>query len=376
MNKDIELLIKENYKKKEALLSKYATLDGDSIRYHEMKEDIRPPFWHDADRIVHSLSYARYFDKTQVFSFNENDHVSRRMTHVQLVSKVARTIGRMLNLNEDLIEAGALGHDIGHTPLGHLGEAIINDISVRELGEFFKHNVQGVRTFMYIDHKGKGENLSLQVLDAILCHNGEMVNGEYHPKKKTKEEFLKEYNDCYINKDVSKKLVPMTLEGCVVRISDIIGYVGRDIEDAIMLGVLSREELPKEITDVLGNTNSSIVNTIVIDIVNNSYGKDYIKMSDEVYKALIDLKQFNYDHIYIKSNTKEQIEFYTKGFNVLFSKYLSDIENNNENSEIYRDFLSTKLPIYMDNTNHKRMVIDFLAGMTDEYFLDKCNKYM
>lgn len=376
MNKDIELLIKENYKKKEALLSKYATLDGDSIRYHEMKEDIRPPFWHDADRIVHSLSYSRYSDKTQVFSFNENDHVSRRMTHVQLVSKVARTIGRMLNLNEDLIEAGALGHDIGHTPLGHLGEAIINDISVRELGEFFKHNVQGVRTFMYIDHKGKGENLSLQVLDAILCHNGEMVNGEYHPKKKTKEEFLKEYNDCYINKDVSKKLVPMTLEGCVVRISDIIGYVGRDIEDAIMLGVLSREELPKEITDVLGNTNSSIVNTIVIDIVNNSYGKDYIKMSDEVYKALIDLKQFNYDHIYIKSNTKEQIEFYTKGFNVLFSKYLSDIENNNENSEIYRDFLSTKLPIYMDNTNHKRMVIDFLAGMTDEYFLDKCNKYM
>ena len=376
MNKDIELLIKENYKKKEALLSKYATLDGDSIRYHEMKEDIRPPFWHDADRIVHSLSYSRYSDKTQVFSFNENDHVSRRMTHVQLVSKVARTIGRMLNLNEDLIEAGALGHDIGHTPLGHLGEAIINDISVRELGEFFKHNVQGVRTFMYIDHKGKGENLSLQVLDAILCHNGEMVNGEYHPKKKTKEEFLKEYNDCYINKDVSKKLVPMTLEGCVVRISDIIGYVGRDIEDAIMLGVLSREELPKEITDILGNTNSSIVNTIVIDIVNNSYGKDYIKMSDEVYKALIDLKQFNYDHIYIKSNTKEQIEFYTKGFNVLFSKYLSDIENNNENSEIYRDFLSTKLPIYMDNTNHKRMVIDFLAGMTDEYFLDKCNKYM
>lgn len=376
MNKDIELLIKENYKKKEALLSKYATLDGDSIRYHEMKEDIRPPFWHDADRIVHSLSYSRYSDKTQVFSFNENDHVSRRMTHVQLVSKVARTIGRMLNLNEDLIEAGALGHDIGHTPLGHLGEAIINDISVRELGEFFKHNVQGVRTFMYIDHKGKGENLSLQVLDAILCHNGEMVNGEYHPKKKTKEEFLKEYNDCYINKDVSKKLVPMTLEGCVVRISDIIGYVGRDIEDAIMLGVLSREELPKEITDVLGNTNSSIVNTIVIDIVNNSYGKDYIKMSDEVYKALIDLKQFNYDHIYIKSNTKEQIEFYTKGFNALFSKYLSDIENNNKDSEIYRDFLSTKLPIYMDNTNHKRMVIDFLAGMTDEYFLDKCNKYM
>lgn len=376
MNKDIELLIKENYKKKEALLSKYATLDGDSIRYHEMKEDIRPPFWHDADRIVHSLSYARYFDKTQVFSFNENDHVSRRMTHVQLVSKVARTIGRMLNLNEDLIEAGALGHDIGHTPLGHLGEAIINDISIRELGEFFKHNVQGVRTFMYIDHKGEGENLSLQVLDAILCHNGEMVNGEYHPKKKTKEEFLKEYNDCYKNKEVSKKLVPMTLEGCVVRVSDIIGYVGRDIEDAIMLGVLSREELPKEITNVLGNTNSSIVNTIVIDIVNNSYGKDYIKMSDEVYKALVDLKQFNYDHIYIKSNTKEQIEFYTKGFNVLFSKYLSDIENNNENSEIYRDFLSTKLPIYMDNTNHKRMVIDFLAGMTDEYFLDKYNKYM
>ena len=317
------------------------------------------------------MSYARYSDKTQVFSFEDNDHISKRMTHVQLVSKVARTIGRMLNLNEDLIEAASLGHDIGHTPLGHLGERILNDISLRELGEFFKHNVQGVRTFMYIDKNGNGSNLSLQVLDAILCHNGEMVCGEYHPVKKTKEDFLKEYNDSYTDPTLTKKLIPMTLEGCVVRISDIIAYIGRDIEDAIMIGVFSRDQIPEHIKNVLGDNNRDIIATINNDIINNSYGKPYIKLSDEVYQAIVDLKQFNYDHIYSKANTKEAEEHYTRGFNLLFDKYLEDIEYNKKDSEIFTDFLNTKNDEFINNTVPKRRVIDFLAGMTDEYFMSK-----
>ena len=163
---------KTNFLLKESNLSKYATKSCDAIRLQPISEDIRPNFFRDIDRIIHSLSYSRYSDKTQVFSYKENDHISKRMIHVQLVSKVARTIGRALNLNEDLIEAIALGHDIGHTPLGHEGEYILDEISQRELGETFAHNVQSVRHCMYVENKGQGLNLSIQVLDGIMCHNG------------------------------------------------------------------------------------------------------------------------------------------------------------------------------------------------------------
>ena len=314
MDKEINKSIREQLKKRQNLLSEYACHDDEAIRFKPFKEDYRPPFWHDIDRIIYNLSYSRYSDKTQVFSFKDNDHISKRMTHVQLVSKVARTLGRMLNLNEDLIEAAALGHDIGHTPLGHLGEKILNDISMRELNEYFKHNVQGVRTYMEIDRDGLGSNLTLQVLDAVLCHNGEMVSGEYYPKKKSKEDFIKEYNESYRDKSISKKLIPMTLEGCVVRISDIIAYIGRDIEDAIMIGAFSRDQIPENIKRVLGDNNSDIIANINDDIINNSYGKPYIKMSDDVYRAIVELKKFNYENIYSKANTKEQIKEYEKKF--------------------------------------------------------------
>lgn len=374
MKEEMYKEIKLNFQKRQDLLNEYACRDQDVIRFKPLVEDHRTPFWRDIDRIIYNLSYARYSDKTQVFSYRQNDHLSKRMTHVQLVSKVARTIGRMLNLNEDLIEAAALGHDIGHTPLGHLGERILNDISKRELGEYFKHNVQGVRTYMYIDRQGEGSNLSLQVLDAVLCHNGEMVSGEYHPKKKTKEEFLKEYRDAYIDPNISKRLIPMTLEGCVVRISDIIAYIGRDIEDAIMIGVLSRDQIPENITKVLGNHNHTIIETITKDIISNSYGKPYIKMSDEIYKAIVELKQFNFDNIYSKANTEDAVSYYTRGFNLLFDKYLDDIIKNNENSEIYTDFLKWKNDDYKQKSGSKRIVIDFISGMTDEYFISKYNK--
>ena len=361
--------------KREEGLSKYATKSSSAIRLVSEEDDIRPPFFRDIDRIIHSISYTRYIDKTQVFSFLDNDHISKRIVHVQLVSKVARTIGRCLNLNEDLIEAIALGHDIGHTPIGHVGESILNDISKKELNEYFMHNVQSVRTYLDIDNNGLGKNLTVQVLDGILCHNGEILNNIYEPNfKKTKEDFLKEYHDCYKSIESSKKVRPMTLEGCVVRISDVIAYIGRDIEDAIQIGLLKRSDIPESITNVLGNNNKDIINTIILDIIKNSYNKPYIKLSDDVYKAIFALKDFNYEKIYKKANTKEKLAYYKDAFNKLYSKYLSDLEYTKKDSNIYTLFINNMNKKYLDNTSNKRKVIDFIAGMTDDYFIKSYEK--
>ncbi len=368
-------LVKENFLNKEKNLSKYATKSSDAIRFKEENEDIRPPFFHDIDRIIHSLSYTRYLNKTQVYTLNSNDHVSRRITHVQLVSKIARTIGRALNLNEDLIEAIALGHDIGHTPLGHAGEAILNRLSLKELGEYFAHNIQGVRYYMNVATDGKGLNLTLQTLDGIMTHNGEMLSPIYEPMAKDKEEFLREYNESYKDLKKSKTYRPMTLEGCVVRISDIIGYIGRDIEDAIMIDRFKRSDIPKEIREVLGDNNRDIVNTIVLDIINESIDKPYIKMSDKVYNALFALKKFNNDNIYSKSMTKEELDYYEIGINKLYHIYLEDIKSNNKESIIYKIFLNHQDKSYIESTNIKRQVIDFIAGMTDDFLVREIKKY-
>ena len=368
---DVEKQAKANFLNKEKYLSKYATKSSDAIRVNPDEEDIRPPYFHDIDRIIHSLSYTRYLDKTQVFTKSNNDHISKRITHVQLVSKIARTIGRALNLNEDLIEAIALGHDIGHTPLGHAGEAMLNEISLRELNQYFSHNIQSVRHLNYVENNGKGLNLCIQVLDGIMCHNGEILNSTYTPQEKDKELFLKQYMESYDDIVKSNKNHPMTLEGCVVRISDVIGYIGRDIEDAIMIGKLKREDIPKEIVDVLGCTNKEIVNNIILDIINNSMDKPYIKMSDAVYKAVFSLKKFNYEHIYKYSLSKEHLEYYKEGMNKIFDRYLSDIINNNYDSVIYKVFLNTQSDKYLKDTDDKRKVIDFIAGMTDEFFINE-----
>lgn len=360
---------KLNMLNKERYLSKYATLSSDAIRLkEETDDDIRTDFYRDIDRIMYSLSFLRYQNKTQVFSFKENDHIAHRMIHVQFVSRIARTIGRALNLNEDLIEAIALGHDIGHTPLGHAGEAMLNKISRRELGEYFAHNVQSVRNLMYLEKNGKGLNLSVQVLDGIFTHNGEILEPIYKPMDKSVDEFLDMYNTAYTDLAKSKTYSAMTLEGCVVRISDIIAYVGRDIEDGVRLGLIKKSDIPEEITNILGTKNGEIINTIIMDIIKNSIDKPYIKLSDDVYKALLDLKQFNSDHIYKRSMTLEEYAYYENGMVDIFNKYVKDLDENNKDSNIYKMFLGTKSDEYKKNTNHKRMVIDFIAGMTDKMF--------
>lgn len=363
-------IIKENMHKYENNVSKYATKDSSFKRLFKEEEDFRSPFFRDIDRIIHSLSYTKYLDKTQVFSFNDNDFVSKRMTHVQLVSKIARTIGRALKLNEDLIEAIALGHDLGHTPLGHVGESFLNKISVREGLGNFNHNVQSVRDLMFIDNFGEGRNLCIQTLDGILCHNGEFAKKKYFPKKKDIEEFLSEYENSYNENFDIKSLVPMTLEGCVVRISDMIGYLGRDIEDAIRIGVLKEKDLPKDITKILGKTNKDIINTIVLDIINNSYNKPYIELSDKIYNAIVTLKKFNYKNIYALAYTKEELIRFELMFNSLYNYYLNAILNNDINNSIYKVFLNNQNKEYKKE-NPKRIVIDFIAGMTDDYFMSE-----
>ena len=358
-------------------MNSLACKNEDAIYFKREENDFRTPFSRDVDRILYSLSFQRYMDKTQVFSFKENDHLTKRMIHVLYVSKIARTIGRALGLNEDLIEAGALGHDLGHTPFGHVGEAILNEISLKAGCGYFNHNVHSVRLLMNIENYGNGKNITLQTLDAILCHNGELVMGKYEPKwNKTKDEFLSDYERTYHDRNTSLQLIPMTLEGCVVRISDLIAYLGRDIDDAIRMKLLTWEDVPNNITSVLGKSNKEIVNSIVTDVINNSLGKNYIKLSNEVFEAIKNLKDFNYKNIYYKAYTEEEKQNLKDMLNTLYNAYINDLNNNNEESNIIKSYLANMSDEYKNNNSKERIVIDYIAGMTDDYTLKEYNKIL
>ena len=368
--------IKKDLLEREESLSEFACKSKNAILLREdtreKKNESRTVFSKDTDRIIHSMSYTRYIDKTQVYSFIENDHITHRVLHVQLVSKIARTIGKILNLNLDLIEAMALGHDVGHTPFGHMGEKFLNDICIKEKIGYFKHNAQSVRALKDIENV----NISLQTLDGILAHNGEMLQNEYKPKEKTKEQFLKELEESFVKEEYSKKITPMTLEGCVVRISDIIAYIGRDIEDAILVGSIKREDIPKEITNVLGSTNSDIVDLIIKDIIINSYGKGYISFSKELYEALLKLKNWNYEHIYKSKEAAKNKEILEVYFYKLFKKYkeylCEENQEKNESKTRFLDFINSRSNNYREHTSKERMIIDYMAGQTDSYFLNEC----
>ena len=355
-------------------LKDYACFDKDSIRLSYDDVDIRGEFFRDSDRIIYSKSYLRYMDKTQVFTHKGNDHVSRRMSHVQMVSKIARTIGRALSLNEDLIEAIALGHDLGHVPYGHFGESILNEISLENGEGVFMHNVESVRDLMFLENNGNGLNLTVQVLDGILCHNGELVLDKYSPVVKDKDRFLSDYYNCYKSVDNIINLRPMTLEGCVVRISDVVSYLGKDIDDAIMLGLLSWDMVPSSVTDILGDNNSDIINTIVMDIIKNSMDKPYITMSSKVNKAICDLKDFNYKNIYNNVYTPEEKDSIREMFRVIFNTNLSYLESGNTDESIFKTYLNEMSLDYRNNTSLARVVIDYIAGMTDDYFNKEYHK--
>ncbi len=368
-------IVENNEKREQLTLSPYACPSSAAERLHPEpipdSENIRPAYYHDTDRIIHSLAYSRYIDKTQVFFLFENDHITHRVLHVQLVSKIARTIGRFLRLNEDLIEAIALGHDIGHTPFGHDGERYLNEIC-EEMGiGYFRHNAQSVRWLQELEKGGEGLNLTLQVLDGILCHNGEAISEQYIPApRKTFEDFQLEYEKLWTEKDFGHDIKPYTLEGCVVRISDVIAYIGRDIEDAIIVKLITRDQLPEHVVRVLGNTNREIIDRLIRDLVQHSLGKPYLVFSPEIVGALHELRDFNYRYIYLSPVKQSQDTKIRAMFRQLFSALLEHVKENDTSSPIFYDFLDNMSPKYKENTPPARMVVDYIAGMTDDYFMD------
>ncbi len=360
--------------KEEERLSPIAAMNKNAIRRYndkKLERGYRQAFSVDSDRILHSRAYTRYIDKTQVFYLIRNDHITHRVLHVQLVSKIARTIGRFLGLNEDLIEAIALGHDIGHPPFGHDGEKMLSKICRKLNIGYFQHNIQSVQFLDRVEHGGKGWNLCLQTLDGILCHDGEIHNRKLKPKReKSFDSFENEMNTQKNNPDT--ELTPMTLEGCVVRMTDTISYVGRDIEDAIRLGIIRRGDLPNECIKILGDTNGTIVYNLVSDIIINSFQNVTISFGPEISDALKELKQFNYEKIYQNPEIKKPFGKIEILYEMLFEQYMADIEKENSSSVVFTGFLKDISNEYRDNHGSAEIVRDFIAGMTDQYFLDQC----
>jgi dGTPase len=346
-------------------------------RRAEKLQGYRQNFAQDADRILHSRAYARYIDKTQVFCLIRNDHITHRVLHVQLVSRIARTIGRYLLLNEDLIEAVSLGHDIGHPPFGHSGEAFLSQLC-REHGlPPFQHNIQSIRALDKLERKGRGWNLCLHTLDGILCHDGESHVRRLSPAH------LSGFTEFDLKVELKSAnpaldLQPMSLEGCVVRMADTVAYVGKDIEDAIILGLIKRSDIPARCAALLGETNGSIVYALVTDLIRNSLvpaaaqtGLEEIGsigFSAAVAEALEELREFNYRHIYMAPQTQEYMPMIELCYRHLFDHYLKNLENGTGDS-LDVDLLDDLDRAYVDSQPAAARVRDFIAGMTDDYFL-------
>lgn len=355
----------------------YRARNEDAIR---RKQDwdknklLRPAYVRDCEKIMHTPYYNRYADKTQVFSFYKNDDITRRALHVQLVSRIARNIGSLLGLNTDLIEAIALGHDIGHTPFGHAGERYLSECLQEHTGRYFNHNVHSVRVLDDILNR----NVSLQTLDGILCHNGEFAMQEYRPvKMEDFAHFDSKYEACYVDEEAIGKLVPYTLEACVVRICDMIAYLGKDRQDARRANLIVDDSIFDE--QAFGKSNPEIINNLIVNIVENSYGRDCIVMDDEYYKAIKATKKENYDKIYFNERVNRIYEERIRPmFHLMYERLLSDLKAGDTSSIIYKhhiDYVKENTATYgydkyLNETEPNQMVVDFIASMTDDYFVD------
>ena len=332
---------------------------------------IRTAFIRDTDKIIHCPYFNRYADKTQVFSFYKNDDITHRILHVQLVSRIARTIGKALCLNLDLIEAIALGHDIGHTPFGHEGEEFLDELLFSHTGRHFSHNIQSVRVL----DKIFPYNITLQTLNGIAAHDGEMELSEYHPKPlESFEEFDRQIEACFADKRNVRKLVPATLEGCVMRISDIIAYLGKDRQDAERAHIISNAEFEG---GAIGSYNAEIINNLIVNIVENSYKKPYIKMDEEHFAALKKAKADNYELIYKNDSVKSAMRGTVQPMMArVYERLLSDLVNGNFDSPIFTHHISFvnkahyKRDIPYEETEPNQLVTDYIASMTDDYFVD------
>lgn len=343
-----------------------AAFSKDHLRYFGAEDDHRLPYKRDVDRIIHSKAYARYADKTQVVYLVDNDHITHRSLHVQLVSGFSRGIAEILRLNLDLVEAIALGHDVGHPPFGHEGEGYLSELSLEYGNGAFAHPLQSCRLFSEIEPL----NLGLAVYDGFLCHDGGMREGTIVPAfGKTWEDHFREREEK--RQDPHRNFTPMTLEGCLVKLCDTMSYVGRDIEDAISLGILSREQIPKTL---LGNTNREILSVLAQNMIEKSYGKEYISLSDEVYAALKTLRNFNFKYIYTHPKLKVESQKIQRSYRILLDMLLKEAEQNGEGSYLWQHFVYNKPHRYIESSSLLQKAIDFIAGMTDGYFVKTLNK--
>ncbi len=358
--------------------SKFATLNEDAYRKREEPSDyLRSDFAIDRDRILHSGAYRRYQGKTQVFSFTNmfDEEMTNRSLHTTYVSQISRTIGKRLGLNLELIEAIALGHDLGHTPFGHDGEVALSKSCVEHGIGHFHHNIQSLHIIDNISSRGNGLNMTFQVRDGIISHDGEVHNTLLEPQRDKTEADIDEYvNTRKAGK--SYQWMPATMEGCVVRISDTIAYIGMDIEDAIRYKILAPDDIPVELTDYLGNSNSRIIDTLVKSVVSNSYNKTYVCFDDETSDFLLRLKKFNYAKIYTNEDVKKSRVIVEKSMKILFNQYMEDLDKEDKSSRIYTHFLNRKLDRYQKRFSKAEKVRDFIATMTDRYFNEEVKRYL
>ncbi len=320
-----ENLRQRQERREHEILSEYASFADESAGRDRKEEqcDIRTDFQRDRDRIIHCKAFRRLKQKTQVFLAPEGDHYRTRLTHTLEVAQNARTIARALLLNEDLTEAIALGHDLGHTPYGHAGERALHKI-MEDVGGFH-HNEQSVRVVERLEKDGLGLNLTKEVRDGILNHQ--------------------------------TKCTPATLEGKIVRLSDKIAYINSDIDDAIRAGIIKEKDIPEKLTDVLGNSTNKRLNTLVHDIVRNSEGKNEICMSEKVQEAMFKLRKFLFASVYTNPVAKGEEKKVDHIVHALYDYY---IENITELPEEFQKLLSEGEP-------ERRLVCDFIACMSDRY---------
>lgn len=372
-----ELIGRITEDRQKGITNPYATSDSACVRRngdHDIPNLWRPAYIRDIEKIMHLPYYNRYADKTQVFSFYHNDDIARRASHVQLVSRIARNIGSVLGLNTDLIEAISLGHDIGHTPFGHAGERYLSELLYANTGCYFNHNVQSARVIDNIFCR----NASLQTLDGIISHNGEFEQQEYRPTgNRSFETYDENLARCYGAKDGGKFLTPATLEGCVMRISDIIAYLGKDRQDAIIAGIIPEDQ--EFTSDYIGTHNAAIINNLTVDIIENSYGRDCIAMSEQAFADLKIAKEENYKIIYHNEKTEKEFDAQIKPmFEEMFGRLLADLKKGDESSPIFTHhiaYVEKSRSHYLEpapysSENPAFIVSDYIASMTDDYFLD------
>lgn len=377
LSKEIQEQIRED--RASHWVNPYAFCDEHVVRRFEGHDKSllwRPVFVSDTEKIMHNTYYNRYSDKTQVFSLYQNDDITRRGLHVQLVSRIARNIGAALNLNLDLIEAISLGHDIGHTPFGHDGERILNDLLYEHTGRYFNHNVHSVRILDQLVQR----NISLQTLDGIICHNGEMEQQEYRPRPLAGfPAFDERVEQCYVQKDAVRNLVPSTLEACVMRICDIIAYLGKDRQDAQRVGLISAQD-QRFSKLAIGNSNAEIINNLTVDIIENSYRKDHLSMSPEAYEALRQGKRENGQLIYADEEmAKVYNEQIRPMFYELYEELLKQAKEKDKKSILYRHHIcfleeSNQYNRYFNleqyiESEPNQIVVDYMASMTDDYLV-------